>query len=134
MIEHFASPKGLPPANGYSHATSGTGRLVTISGQLPLTATGELVDETDDLAQARHVFHNLGLALEAAGATPADVVKLGFYLTNLDDLTDVRTARNEFVGEAVPPASTLVQVAGLVVPGARIEVDALAIVNVAVES
>jgi enamine deaminase RidA (YjgF/YER057c/UK114 family) len=127
LIEHFKTPENLPPATGFDHATAGTGRFVAISGQLPLTAAGELVDESDALAQARQVFRNLRTALAVAGAKPADVMKFGFFLTNLDDLDAVRTARDEFVGENRPPASTLVKVAGLVVPGARIEVDALAI-------
>ena len=127
MNEHFTAPAGLPQANGYSHAVTGAGRLVIVSGQLPLDATGQLVGGPDALAQARQVFANLGIGLRAAGAKPADIVKFGFYLTDLADLDAVREARNEFVGDGEPPASTLVQVAGLVVPGARIEVDALAI-------
>jgi enamine deaminase RidA (YjgF/YER057c/UK114 family) len=127
VIEHFKTPGELPPANGYSHAIAGTGRFVVISGQLPLDADGELVDESDALAQARQVFRNLRAALKAAGANPSDVMKFGLFLTTLDDLGAVRAARDEFVGDNHPPASTLVQVAGLVVPGARIEVDAFAI-------
>jgi enamine deaminase RidA (YjgF/YER057c/UK114 family) len=125
--EYFSAPSGLPPAVGYSHAIAGRGRLVVVSGQLPLDEKGELVSPEDGLAQARQVFTNLATALEAAGAGPADVVKLGFYLLSFADLASVRKARDEFVGVAKPPASTLVQVAGLVVSGARLEVDALAI-------
>jgi enamine deaminase RidA (YjgF/YER057c/UK114 family) len=127
VIEHFTSPKGLPPTSGFSHATAGTGRIVAISGQLPLDADGKLVDESDILVQARQVFLNLRLALKTAGAKPADILKFGFYLIDLGDLDAVRAARDEFVGDGAHPASTLVQVAGLVVPGARLEVDALAI-------
>ena len=129
MIQHHDSPQGLPPTNGYSHAVSGTGRLVVVSGQLPLDPSGRLVAADDALAQARQVFANLAAALELAGAGPADVVRLGFYLTDLADLGAVRTARDEFLGDRRPPASSLVQVAGLVVPEARIEVDALAVVG-----
>ncbi|MDQ1574537.1 MAG: hypothetical protein QOH44_2096 [Actinomycetota bacterium] len=127
MIEHFSSPEGLPPTSGFSHATAGTGRIVAISGQLPLDADGNLVDESDVLIQARQVFRNLRTALKAAGAKPADILRFGFFLTDLDDLDAVRAARDEFVGEGAHPASTLVKVAGLVIPGARLEVDALAI-------
>ncbi len=100
---------------------------MVVSGQLPLDESGELVSATDALAQARQVFENIAAALAAAGAQPKDLLRLGFYLTDLSDLDDVRTARDEFIGDP-PPASSLVQVAGLVVPGARVEIDALAVV------
>ena len=127
MNEYFNSPEGLPPATGFSHAAAGRGRVVTISGQLPLDENGVLVGAEDGLAQARQVFKNLETALAAAGAGPADVVKIGIYVLGFADLALVRQARDEFVGDSTPPASTLVQVAGLIVPGARLEVDAIAI-------
>ena len=129
MIEHFPRPEGLGPANGYSHAAAAAGRVVAVSGQLPVDATGALVDSTDALAQARQVFRNLGLALRAAGAAPADVLRFTFFLTDLGDLGDVRTARDEFLGDGPRPASSLVQVAGLVLAGARLEIDALAVIG-----
>jgi enamine deaminase RidA (YjgF/YER057c/UK114 family) len=128
VIDRFPQPDGLPPANGYSHTVSASGRLVIVSGQLPLDADGALVGPSDPLAQARQVFSNLGRALQAAGAAPADVVRFGFFLVDLADLAAVRTARDEFLAAGPPPASTLVQVAGLVAPGARVEIDALAVI------
>jgi len=127
VIEYFERPDGLGPVSGYSHATAGTGRLVAVSGQLPVDAEGEIVDPGDALVQARQVFTNLERALAAAGAKPADVIRLTFYLTSLDDLVAVRAARDEFVGDGTPPASSVVQVVGLVAPQARLEVDALAV-------
>jgi enamine deaminase RidA (YjgF/YER057c/UK114 family) len=127
MIERFERPPGLGPVNGYSHAVAGAGRLVAVSGQLPVDAEGSIVDSADGLAQARQVFANLGTALRAAGAGPEDVLRLTYFLTDLADLAAVRTARDEFLGDGPRPASSLVQVAGLVLPDARIEIDALAI-------
>jgi enamine deaminase RidA (YjgF/YER057c/UK114 family) len=128
MIEHFLAPEGLPPANGYSHAVAAGGRLIVVSGQLPLDQDGTLVGPSDPLAQAAQVFANLGCALGASGATPADVIRFGFFLVDLGDLAHVRAARDAFLADGPPPASTLVQVVGLVVPGARVEIDALAVV------
>jgi enamine deaminase RidA (YjgF/YER057c/UK114 family) len=108
----------LPPRAG----------VLAISGQLPLDADGRLVGPSEPLAQAEQVFANLGLALEAAGASAADVIRLGFYVIDLADLRQIRSARDRFLGAGPPPASTLVQVSGLVAPGARLEVDALAVV------
>jgi enamine deaminase RidA (YjgF/YER057c/UK114 family) len=87
------------------------------------------VDPSDALVQARQVFKNLTLALAAAGATPADVIKLTFYLTDMADLLPVRLARDEFVGDGPAPASSLVQVSALVLPETRIEIDALAVTS-----
>ncbi|HEX4701005.1 MAG TPA: RidA family protein [Pseudonocardiaceae bacterium] len=127
MIEHFERPDGLGPVNGYSHATAGAGRLVAVSGQLPVTADGAVVDATDPLAQIRQVFANLTTALAAAGAEPADVLRLTVFLTDLADLGAFRTARDEWLGGRIPPACSLVQVTALVLPDARVEIDALAI-------
>jgi enamine deaminase RidA (YjgF/YER057c/UK114 family) len=127
VIEHFERPNGLGPVNGYSHATAGTGRLIAVSGQLPVTANGTVVDAADALAQTRQVFANLTTALAAANAEPADVLRLTVFLTDLADLGAFRTARDEWLAGRTPPASSLVQVTALVLPTARIEIDALAV-------
>jgi enamine deaminase RidA (YjgF/YER057c/UK114 family) len=121
------TPDGLPPAAGYSHVAeiSPGARLVVISGQLPLTADGRLV-EGGWAEQATQVFANLGTALGAAGASWTDVVRLGVFLVDLDGLTAFRAARDIVIGAGPPPASTLVRVAGLAVPGALLEIEATA--------
>lgn len=111
---------------GYSHVTVGTGRVVAISGQLPVDADGVLVG-ADAAAQARQVFANLDAALVAAGATSAHLLRFGFFVTDLADVAAIRAARDEYLGDLPRPASSLVQVAGLVLPGARLEVDAIAV-------
>jgi len=126
-MEHFERPAGLGPANGYSHVVAATGRLVTVSGQLPVDSEGAIVGAGDPLAQARQVFANLDFALAAAGAQPHEIMRLTVFLTDLADLVAFRTARDEFIGDGPAPASSLVQVLGLVLPEARIEVDALAV-------
>jgi enamine deaminase RidA (YjgF/YER057c/UK114 family) len=78
-------------------------------------------------AQTRQVFENLRAILAANGATFADVVKIGTYLTTLDDLAGMREVRSEYL-TSEPPASTAVQVVALVVPEALIEIDLVAVV------
>ena len=126
MHEHQVRPDGLPPTNGYSHVVSFTGRMVVVSGQVPLDADGRLVGPDDPRAQTRQVFRNLETALAATGASLGDVVKLTVFLTNMSDLADFRVVRDEFVDPERPPASSLVQVSGLVHPAFRIEIEALA--------
>jgi reactive intermediate/imine deaminase len=128
MPDHHVRPDGMPPTNGYSHVVSFTGRMIVVSGQVPLDADGRLVGPDDPQAQTRQVFRNLSGALAAAGATLDDVVKLTVFLTNMSDLADFRTVRDEFVDARRPPASSLVQVSGLVHPAFRVEIEALATV------
>lgn len=123
---HYVQPDGLPPGNGYSHAVAVAGPLLVISGQVPADARGQVVGAGDPVAQARQVFANLSAALAAAGATMAQVVKLTVFLTDLADLGAFRQVRDEYLAGGPPPASSLVQVAGLVHPDFRLEIEALA--------
>ncbi|AUH44965.1 RidA family protein [Streptomyces sp. CMB-StM0423] len=127
-MQHIVRPDGSPPVNGYSHAVTCTGTMVAVSGQVPLDEAGRLVGANDAEAQVRQVFANLTTALRAAGSGLEHVVKLTVYLTDLDDLPAFRRVRDEIQNPALPPASSLVQVAGLVSPEFRVEVDALAVV------
>ncbi|MGV9453562.1 RidA family protein [Streptomyces sp. NPDC003635] len=122
------APEGLAPAAQYSHVVMGTGRLVAVAGQLPLDEKGDLVGADDPAAQARQVFENLRRCLAAAGATFADVVKLTFYVTDLADLPAIRAARAEHIPDDRLPAASAVQVAGLVRPEFRMEIEAFAVV------
>ena len=122
-------PEGVAQGNGFSHVATGAGRWVAISGQVALDADGKFVGIDDPEAQARQVFANLDACLKAAGATFADVVKLTFYVTDIAYLPALRTARDQYVDTANPPASTAVQVVALFSPDALLEVEAYAIVN-----
>jgi enamine deaminase RidA (YjgF/YER057c/UK114 family) len=123
----FLSPDTLAPPFGFSHTASvGPGRTVWVSGQLPLAADGTVAATGDMAAQARQCFENVGRALEAAGARWADVVKLTYFVTDLSGVATIRAVRDEFVDTARPPTSSLVGVAGLVLPDALIEIEAVA--------
>ena len=80
-------------------------------------------------SRMERVFENLGLALGAAGATFADIVKFGVYVTDMSILPVVREVRDRHIDPAQPPASTAVQVAALFRPGYLVEIDALAVVQ-----
>jgi enamine deaminase RidA (YjgF/YER057c/UK114 family) len=128
-IEHHLAPPGMTPGNGYSHAVSASGRLVAIAGQVAMDEHGQMVGPGDPVAQTERVFENLGLALAAAGATFADIVKFGVYVTDMSILPVVREIRDRHIDPAQPPASTAVQVAALFRPGYLVEIDALAVVQ-----
>jgi enamine deaminase RidA (YjgF/YER057c/UK114 family) len=103
------------------------GRVVAIAGQVAMDESGHLVGERDPSAQAERVFQNLSLALAAAGATFADVIKLNYFVTDISVLPAVREARDRYVDMDAPPASTAVQVSALFRPGFLMEIEALAV-------
>jgi 2-iminobutanoate/2-iminopropanoate deaminase len=72
------------------------------------------------------VFRNVGGVLAAAGAGFADVVKVTVFLTDIDDRTRINPVRQEVFGD-VRPASTLIEVSRLAIPGAKLEVEAVAL-------
>jgi 2-iminobutanoate/2-iminopropanoate deaminase len=118
------------PVGTYSQAVrveTGDAVWIHVSGQIAIDLEGNLVGPGDLRAQTRQVFENLRAILEAHGATFADVVKIGTYLTTLDDLAGMREVRSEYL-TSEPPASTAVQVVALVVPDALIEIDLVAVV------
>ncbi len=127
-IEHHRAPAGMAPGTGYSHAVAATGRVVAIAGQVARDGEGTVVGPGDPRAQAERVFENLRLALAAAGATFAHVIKLNFYATDIAVLPVVREVRDRYVDSANPPASTAVQVAALVRPEFLLEVEAWAVI------
>ena len=113
------------PISHYTDAVR-AGDLLFVSGCVPVDGEGRLVDG-DVVAQARQVFANVGAVLEAGGASFADVVKVTVYLVDIDDRARINPVRQEVFG-ATRPASTLVEVSALAIPGALLEVEAVALV------
>jgi enamine deaminase RidA (YjgF/YER057c/UK114 family) len=133
LSKEIFSPATLPPPTGYSHvAKVNRGTLVYIAGQVSSDASGALVGEGNFEAQVEQVFKNVKLALEAAGATMADIVKLNTYLVaevSQDDLPKMRAIRDRYLNKEKPPASTLVVVSRLARPGWLIEIEAIAAID-----
>ena len=115
------------PISHYTDAVR-AGDLLFVSGIVPVDAEGNLVGGDDVVSQARAVFESMRRVLAAAGATAADVVKVTVFLTDVDDRPQINPVRQEFFGDA-RPASTLVEVSRLAVPGAKIEVEAVAVLK-----
>jgi reactive intermediate/imine deaminase len=130
VVRRFLSPETLPPPVGYTHVVDvRAGRVIYVSGQVPLDRDGQLVGAGDIEGQTRKVFENLKAALDAAGCAWGDVVKLNYFLVDVSQLAAVRAIRDEYVDTAHPPASTLVEVSGLFRDDVLIEIDAVAIVD-----
>ena len=123
--EEIRVPELAEPLSHYADAVR-AGDLLFISGVVPVDRDGGLVGGDDVVAQTRQVFANLAAVLAAAGATFADVVKVNVYLTDIADRARINPVRQEIFGD-VRPASTLVEVSALAVPGAKIEIEAVAL-------
>jgi reactive intermediate/imine deaminase len=126
--KRFLSPDTLPTPFGYSHVVdTPASRLVYISGQVALDAEDQLVGQGDLSTQTRQVFENLTTALNAAGASWKDVVKLTYYVLDVSEVASIRAIRDDYVDTEHRPASTLVEVSGLARDDLLIEIDAVAV-------
>jgi reactive intermediate/imine deaminase len=104
------------------------GNTIYVAGQLPYDKDGTLVGLGDIRAQTRRVLENVRTIVTAGGGTMDDVVKLTVFVTDVRFREPYAEVRSEFFGPN-PPASTLVQIANLAIPGALIEIEAIAVVE-----
>ncbi|MEA2833982.1 MAG: hypothetical protein QOG66_2184 [Methylobacteriaceae bacterium] len=130
-IEHLR-PKGILHNPAFSQAVVASGtKTIYISGQVAVDESGTLVGPGDLAAQTTQTMRNVGLVLTAAGAGFADVVKITTYVVNyaLEHRAVISKARAPFFAGGEPPASTLLGVSALAVPGWLIEIEAVAVVG-----
>ena len=91
-----------------------------------------MIGEGDFEAQVEQIFGNLKIAVEAAGGTMADIVKLNYYLVAEVDqaiVPKLRPIRDRYINVEKPPASTFVVVSRLMRPGWLIEIEAVAAID-----
>jgi 2-iminobutanoate/2-iminopropanoate deaminase len=103
------------------------GKLVFVSGLLARNQHGELVGKNDMGAQIRQVGGNLEAALEAAGATLANLVRTQTFTTDIDEFFKHVDVRMKYFGAALP-TSTTVEVRRLSHPDFLVEVEAIAVI------
>jgi enamine deaminase RidA (YjgF/YER057c/UK114 family) len=121
--KHWAAPKG------YSNGVVATGRQLFIAGQIGWNAQGRF-DSDDFVVQVEQALKNIVEVLEAAGGKPSDLVRVNWYVTDKTEYV----ARQREIGEAYRrvigrnfPAMTLLVVAGLLEPRAKVEIEATAV-------
>ena len=112
------------PISHYTHAVR-FGNLLFISGIAPVDGEVQLVGGDDVVAQTQQVLANLRRVLSEARLVPTDVLKVTVFLTDIADRARINPARQAFFGEA-RPASTLVEVSALAIPGMKVEIEAIA--------
>jgi enamine deaminase RidA (YjgF/YER057c/UK114 family) len=130
MKTEYLNPPQLCPTFGWSHAAVSRGtRTIYISGQVAVDEKGKVVGVGDMQQQTEQAFRNVQLALEAAGATFANVVKTSLFVVGLkpEHVPIIRAVRARYVSPETPPTSTLVGVSALVGPEWLIEIEAIAV-------
>ncbi|MBV8531545.1 MAG: RidA family protein [Candidatus Eremiobacteraeota bacterium] len=123
------NPPGWPRPSGYSNGIVAEGRYLAISGQIGWNERNELAGESF-LEQARQALHNVVAVVHAAGGDAGHLVRLTWYITDKNEyrenLQALGAAYREIVGTHFP-AMALVQVAGLLEEGAKVEIEATAV-------
>jgi 2-iminobutanoate/2-iminopropanoate deaminase len=119
------SVEGLPkPLSHYCDAVRFED-LLFVSGCAPFDEHGDVVAPGDVVAQATYVLDTIGKILAACNATPADVLKVTVYLTDVSHRSLINPVRQRFFGSALP-VSTLIGVSELALPGMLVEIEAIA--------
>ena len=110
------------PLAGYSRAVR-SGNRILVSGTTATHGSGRLIGAGDAAAQATYILDKIAASLGALGGRLEDVVRTRVYLTHLDDWRGVSEVHGRVFGD-IRPANTLLQVAGLVGEGYRVEIEA----------
>jgi enamine deaminase RidA (YjgF/YER057c/UK114 family) len=123
------NPRGWAPPSGFSHGMLGAGRVLAVAGQIGAGPDGRLV-AGDLLAQFDRALGNVGEVVGAAGGRFEDVVSMTIYVLDRAAYLAARPALGEVWRRRAGrhyPAIALVEVSGLVAPGALVELQALAV-------
>lgn len=122
-------PQGWAPAKGYANGIAVEGRQVFIAGQIGWTAEAKLVS-ADFVAQVEQALANIVQVLAEAGGEPAHLVRLTWYLTDKSEYMsrqkEIGAAYRRVLGRHFPAMSAIV-VAGLIEDGAKVEIEATAV-------
>lgn len=113
---------------GYSRVVV-AGGMVFVAGTVAADHTGRIHAPGDAAAQARYIYEKIGRALEQAGASLRDVVRVRVYLTNIADIEAVGLVHHEFFAD-VRPVNTTLAVAALAAPECLLEIEVDAILPV----
>ena len=123
-------PKDWPRPKGYSNGIAAQGRLVVLAGQVGWDTNEKLVSD-DFVAQLRQAFLNIRTLLAEASAGPEHLVRLTWFIADVEDyranLRKIGAAYREVFGKVFPVMS-VIAVKGFVEPGAKVEVEATAVI------
>ena len=130
MSREVLQPTGWARPRGYANGVAAEGRQVYVAGQIGWDAEQRFVGD-DFAAQARQAFLNIVDVLACAGAGPQHLVRLTWYVTSraeyMESLAEIGASYREIFGRNFPAMSVVV-VAGLIEPRAKVEIEATAVV------
>lgn len=126
----FLNPKSWVPPKGYSNGVAAKGRQIYVAGQIGWTKEAKLVSD-DFVAQIEQALSNIVAVLAEAGAKPEHLVRINWYVTDKDSYVarqaEIGAAYRRVIGRHFP-AMTLLVVAGLLEEGAKVEIEATAVI------
>jgi reactive intermediate/imine deaminase len=114
------------PGGHYSHASIANG-LVFVSGQLPISPSGELLNQLSFEEQVKQTLSNVKTVLEAAGSSVAQLVQVRVYITSISNWPSFNQIYMEWAGQSLP-ARAVVPVPELHY-GFSIEVEVIGVVG-----
>jgi aminoacrylate peracid reductase len=122
------------PASGWSDKITFSpavraGNLLFISGMTASDRQGRIIGENDIVRQTEYIYEKMAAVLTAAGADFSNVVETTDYYTDQHDYDKTAAVRRKVFGGPPYPAATGVRVAGLIRPGALIEIKAVAVLD-----
>jgi enamine deaminase RidA (YjgF/YER057c/UK114 family) len=132
MTEQTPNPEGWPRPSGYANGVAATGRLVVLAGQIGWNPETMQFESDEIVAQTRQALENVLTLLRAAGATPADLLRLTWYVTSREEYVTARPQIGEVYREVIGsiyPAMSVIVVSGLVEPRAKVEIEATAVLS-----
>ena len=124
IMQEIRVPGLYQPLSHYTDANR-CGDFLFLSGKPPFDGEGNVVCEGDVVGQCRKVLENMQATLEAAGMSMQDVCSVTVYLLDVNDRPRINPVRQEFFGEH-RPASTLIGISELAVPGMLVEIQSIA--------
>ncbi len=128
MAKEIINPEGVHRPRGYAHAIK-AGNTIWISGQVAWDDECKAMFKGDMAGQAEIAYEHLKKVLEAAGASIEDVVRLNFYVTDMDAFAkETGDIRRKYLGNYRPPI-TAVQISRLYDPDLLIEIEAVAVID-----
>ena len=125
--ENISSGTKWEPIVGYSRAVK-VGQQVFIAGTTAIGEDGQLVGNGDPYQQTVQIILNIEKALKRAGGTLENIVANRIYVTNIADWEKIGKAHGQFFKD-IRPATTMVEVKGLVDPEMLVEIDSVAILD-----
>jgi len=130
MGSEFLQPPGWTAPKGYANGVSTRGRQIYLAGQIGWSESQQLVS-TRFSVQLRQALQNIMVLLAQGGARPEHLVRLTWFVTNLDEYRaeqkEIGAAYRDVIGRHYPPMS-VVQVVSLVEQGAKVEIEATAVI------